>query len=261
MGNVIFDDLGLDYSKIMTEPEAFKKAVEESAHALREALKANNSVEVYMKKLPESKLDRKVLRDPFNAIYEAAEELPIEQLAQLADELRKLAKQVEAVAYTRVVQELTATNGVVDKAILSDQYKRLRDSYNKIVDGWKALDIYRDATSGNAWKLWQHCRSYPLRFLFRGRRRTLSQLPFGLPAYRNRTIPQSHGYGGIYQGSSRTQGRSEKVHTLMTVNFDFCSRRAKELIRDGEKELAKELIEKSIEYLNNLERHDNDSSQ
>jgi hypothetical protein len=99
-----------------------------------------------MKKLPESKLDRKVLRDPFNAIYEAAEELPIEQLAQLADELRKLAKQVEAVAYTRVVQELTATNGVVDKAILSDQYKRLRDSYNKIVDGWKALDIYRDAT-------------------------------------------------------------------------------------------------------------------
>jgi phage shock protein A len=47
----------------------------------------------------------------------------------------------------------------------------------------------------------------------------------------------------------------------MTVNFDFCSRRAKELIRDGEKELAKELIEKSIEYLNNLERHDNDSSQ
>lgn len=141
MGNVIFEDLEIDFKNMMKDPETFCSAVEAKAEELKGTLKENNSVEVFMKGLPKSTFNKAESQKPLLEIYEAAETMPLENLQELADLFRDYAKSIEALIYSRAIKEITSTQGVTDKQLIHDQYCRLRDSYAKVLKSFDILDI------------------------------------------------------------------------------------------------------------------------
>ena len=146
----IFDDLGIDYSQMMTDPAIFWEQVLAGADKLKGILKADNSVDNYIKNKIEAENFDFVTEDVnFNTIlddlYSDADSLiPVGALHEFANKLRKLAKDIDYLARDKAMVEI-ATDQSIDKSLAFDMYKDLREKANQWVDAVSLLGIYKDA--------------------------------------------------------------------------------------------------------------------
>lgn len=143
MGNIIFDDLGIDYKSMMKNPEGFEKQVKDAAESLKDILKSDDSVTSYIKSLPKDEIDFKAFKDVLSEAYAVADsQYPINALAELAHLARKLASDLEYLAKSKATYELAAKQDVMDKRTAHSQYLRLREAFNDWVKAMKTLNLY-----------------------------------------------------------------------------------------------------------------------
>ena len=143
--SVIFDDLGIDYSTMMTDPASFWEQVVEAAENLKSILKQDNSVDNYIKnKIAAEEFDwkatgwEKMLAD----IYTDAEtEIPVGALHDFANQLRKLAKDIDFMARDKAILEMS-DDTTLDKSLAFEMYKDLREKANQWADAVSLLDIF-----------------------------------------------------------------------------------------------------------------------
>jgi len=147
--SVIFDDLGIDYSQMMTDPGLFWDQVLEAAEKLKGILKAENSVDNYVKnKIAADNYDFKAegFTKVLDELYRDADEsIPVGALHEFANRLRKLAKDIDFLARDKAMVEI-ASDQTIDKSLAHDMYKDLREKANQWVDAVSMLGIYNGAT-------------------------------------------------------------------------------------------------------------------
>lgn len=132
MGNVIFDDLGIDYQTMMSDTDGFKEQVYKAAESLKDILKAEDSVTRYLASLPEQEIDIVPFKKALNSVYQLADsDYPIVALTQLATLCRKLASDLEFMAKSKAADELANKLDEMDKRTAHQQYNRLRESFNE----------------------------------------------------------------------------------------------------------------------------------
>jgi len=146
--SVIFDDLGIDYSQMMTDPASFWEQVLEAAESLKKILKADNSVDNYIKnKIETEAFDFKAegFDKVLDELYSDADmSIPVGALHEFANKLRKLAKDIDFLARDKAMVEI-ASDQSIDKSLAFDMYKDLREKANQWVDAVNLLGIYNEA--------------------------------------------------------------------------------------------------------------------
>ncbi len=142
MGNVIFDDLEIDFSNMLEDREGFAKQCLEKAEELKSIMRGNTSISAHISKAPPYEGDYKEFDKLTTALYGYAEDnFPISAYKTLAKKLRKLADSIEYLATVKAVAELSDTVSVMDKATAAAQYSRLREAYNQWCEAVKLFDM------------------------------------------------------------------------------------------------------------------------
>src|SRR5215510_3632078 len=112
MTNNIFQDLQIDYSNMMNEPQDFHANCVREADKLREILKADISPESILKGIvADNPLDEdqvKANAAEIHRIYESVDKtFTIPEMLDFAERLRKLAKDVEYLARDKVMLKMS----------------------------------------------------------------------------------------------------------------------------------------------------------
>jgi hypothetical protein len=141
MGNAIFDDLEIDWSDMMTDPQAFSIRVHEAADKLKDICKADMSVASFTeqhkknaKELPD------IIKQGFDEIYEDVDSIDLDYMVNAIAAAKKLVADLEVAFKDRCIRE-AARDGMAisDKRVAHAQYTRLKDDYNLYV---KAIGIF-----------------------------------------------------------------------------------------------------------------------
>lgn len=141
--SVIFDDLGIDYSKMMSDPEDFDTQCLAAAERLREILRADNSVETFIKTAEDTYKGWGKFDTFLQDLYEISdEEMPVGSLLVFANKLKKLAKEIEYMARDKATYEI-ANDVTFDKSVAFDMYKDLRVKHGQWVDAMELLGLYQ----------------------------------------------------------------------------------------------------------------------
>jgi hypothetical protein len=144
--SAIFEDLGIDYEIMLSEPALFWKQVEAGAERLKTILKADNSVSSYMKRIEAEDFDFSRAEEWTQDFYEYADaNIPVGALKTMALKLKRLAADLELLARDKAMLEV-ATDQTLDKGVAHDMYKDLQKIANQVVDMWNILHIPHQAT-------------------------------------------------------------------------------------------------------------------
>lgn len=141
----IFQDLQIDYSNMMSDPQDFHSQCVNAAERLKDVLKADISVEHILK----TTLDNTTVTPDFmnrikghvSYLYEEADEvMNVIEIMEYAAQLKKLAKDLEFLARDKVMLEMSKNDAhSIDKSLAFDLYKELRERHNAWVDGMEML--------------------------------------------------------------------------------------------------------------------------
>jgi len=154
MAASIFDDLEIDFSTMLTDPEPFYKSCVDAAAELKSIMRGNTSIASHIAKAP--KFDGSYAE--YNKMmveiwHKASEELPVSAYFELAKRMRKVAADIEYLAQSKAAQELAETTHVMDKATAHAQYKRLREALNQWLEAVKIFNVFEgeklEPMSGN----------------------------------------------------------------------------------------------------------------
>jgi len=132
----IFQDLQIDYSNMMNDPQDFHSQCVREADKLKDILKADISPDSILKGIVDSTeitpRESKQVSVIINEVYEIADDqMSVVQMLELAAELRKLAKNLEYLARDKVMLQISKDNeGSIDKSLAFDLYKELRERHN-----------------------------------------------------------------------------------------------------------------------------------
>lgn len=153
----IFEDLEIDTTDMLNEPEAFAARVVAKAKELEAILKSDTSVASYEKQVREQAKGQKISEDilPYvNDIYEIGETASLEDLVHLIDLARNLVKDLETAFHSRAVYESTRkTSPIADKRVAHAQHVKLRKAYDGFRQFCKLFNDYNppviNGQSGN----------------------------------------------------------------------------------------------------------------
>lgn len=136
MGNAAFEDLNIDPNLMMLDPVKFAEQVYEAADSLREVMRADTSTAAITRQFEEIKAPAdSSISVLMNAIYEMADELPLEQMPNIIEQARTLVRDLETQFKDRVFLEASKNSKEVkDKKLAALMYKDLRDAFNDIVE-------------------------------------------------------------------------------------------------------------------------------
>lgn len=144
--NIIFEDLEIDFSDNMSNPRAFSKRVYAKADELRSILKSDTTYENMLSKIEANKefADKEIIEE-IDDIYTHADELPIEQMADIIDRVSDLLASLKTAYKDRIIRE-AANNStdIADKRLAHFQYSRLRDSWNFYCKAMAVLKMNND---------------------------------------------------------------------------------------------------------------------
>jgi hypothetical protein len=145
--SAIFEDLGIDYEIMLSEPALFWKQVEAGAERLKTILKADNSPDNYLKnKVASADFDFSDYdKHISNLLLEAEEVVPVGAIKELAKKFRRLASDLELMARDKAMLEVAADQ-TMDKSVAHDMYKDLQKIANQVVDMWNILHISHQAS-------------------------------------------------------------------------------------------------------------------
>jgi hypothetical protein len=140
--STIFDDLEIDYSTMMTDPESFDQNVKKAADELKATLKSSTSIQSFLDSQKNTD-DMSSWKVNLNALYNDIEsEMSIAGILEMAREVRKFASELESLARSKAAFELANKQGVMDKGTAHMMYVRLREAFNAWANAMKVLDIY-----------------------------------------------------------------------------------------------------------------------
>ena len=141
----IFQDLQIDYSNMMNDPQEFHASCVREAEKLRDILKADISPESVLKDIlsnetPSAREDE-YIKAEIEALYKESDDgMSVPALLKFAEQLRRLAKDIEYLARDKVLLRISKDNeGSIDKALAFELYKELRTRHNDWVDGMEML--------------------------------------------------------------------------------------------------------------------------
>lgn len=148
MGNAIFDDLEIDHSDMLSNPEGFAQRVYEAADKLRAICKADTSSNAFMERfkaqaeeMPEN------VSDIINNFYDAVDDIELKYMVDAIDKAKKLVRDLETAFRDRCIRE-AAKEGtdIGDKRVAHAQYTRLKDDFNLFV---KAIGLFTAGKEAN----------------------------------------------------------------------------------------------------------------
>jgi cell fate (sporulation/competence/biofilm development) regulator YmcA (YheA/YmcA/DUF963 family) len=146
VSNSIFDDLEIDHTTMMTDPQEFCHSVYNKVDELRNIIKASSSIAQYINSLSNTD-DMDSWKAPLEDLYSDADaNMSVKGIMELAKLLRQMATDMETMAKNKATYQLAASNSPTDKSLALIQYTRLRDAFNPIVDAFTTLKLYDDAT-------------------------------------------------------------------------------------------------------------------
>jgi hypothetical protein len=145
VSNSIFEDLEIDHSTMMTDPESFCQSVYDKADELVKVLKATNSITSFINTLHNTD-DMQDWKADLNNIYDEAEQMSVKGIMELAKMIRSLATDLETMAKNKATYQLASQGNVSDKSLAHLQYTRLREAFNPIVDAFTTLGLYTEAS-------------------------------------------------------------------------------------------------------------------
>jgi len=142
----IFQDLQIDYSNMMNDPQDFHSQCVRESNRLKDILKADISPESILKGIV---ADNDVtptevtnIQDMVGKVYETADnEMSVVAMLELADQLKKLAKNLEYLARDKVMLQISKaaeSTGFIDKSLAFDLYKELRERHN---DWYSSMEL------------------------------------------------------------------------------------------------------------------------
>jgi hypothetical protein len=144
VSNSIYEDLEIDFSDMMKDPEAFKTRVFAKAEELKGILKEDNSIENYLNRLPKL-TDRSGVgkfTDELDGLYTWADNnLSIQEIMEVAKYLDKLAGQFRYMAKDKAASELASNIDRMDKATAHSQYQALRAAFGEWVKAMKVFGL------------------------------------------------------------------------------------------------------------------------
>lgn len=143
MAHIIFDDLEIDYSSMMSNPSSFIKAVHEKAEELRSVLKQDDSISSYIKSLDVEEAPNE-FQQSLDMIYQMADTIPISQLDDIISRVKRLAYDLETMKRDRAIYELAHRKDVLDKKTAHEQYVSLREAFNNYANAMETLNIVSD---------------------------------------------------------------------------------------------------------------------
>lgn len=140
----IFQDLQIDYSNMMTDPQDFHQQCVNEAEKLKDILKADISVEHILKtRLENEEVTPELAADikaTISNVYTSADNnYSVNAMVELASQLKQLAKDLEYLARDKIMLEMSATNPSIDKSLAFDLYKELREKHNSWIDAMQML--------------------------------------------------------------------------------------------------------------------------
>ena len=141
MANAIFDDLEIDYSDMLTNPQGFAERVYEAADNLRAICKADTSTNSFIERYKSEGVPApKSLTDILNTYYD---EVDVEDLNIMVDAIKqakKLVTDLETAFRDRCVRQAAKEGTAIgNKRVAHAQYTRLRDDFNLYV---KAFSVF-----------------------------------------------------------------------------------------------------------------------
>lgn len=143
MGNHIFEDLEIDHSTMMSDPDSFCEQVYEAADNLKAVLKEENSVDKYLKSVTPPEFNKRDFRQVLNAVYALADsDIHFANLGAAAEMLRKLASDFDYLAKSKAADELGKKQNVMSKSLAHELYSTLREKFNKILEGLETVMGY-----------------------------------------------------------------------------------------------------------------------
>jgi hypothetical protein len=141
----IFQDLQIDYSNMMSDPQDFHSQCVNAAEKLKDILKADISVEHILKTTLENESptpeQTAKIKHFITLDYEEADEtMSVVEIMEYSAQLKKLAKDLEFLARDKVMLEMSKNDETnIDKSLAFDLYKELRERHNAWVDGMEML--------------------------------------------------------------------------------------------------------------------------
>lgn len=141
MANAIFEDLEIDFSDMMSDPEAFAQRVYNAADRLKDICKADTSVAAFTERY---KKDAKelpdIVRQGFNEIYEDVDSIELDYMVEAIKAAKQLVTDLETAFKDRCIREAAKDGTAIgDKRLAHAQYTRLKDDFNLYV---KAIGLF-----------------------------------------------------------------------------------------------------------------------
>ena len=143
MGNAIFDDLEIDYSDMLTNPQGFAERVYEAADKLKAICKADTSIRSFEEKYKSEGITiPKELNDILNNFYD---EVDVEDLNIMVDAIKmakKLVTDLETSFRDRCIRQAAKEGTAIgNKRVAHAQYTRLREDFNLYAKAFKVFTL------------------------------------------------------------------------------------------------------------------------
>jgi len=137
MNKSIFEDLEIDHSDMLSDPDAFSKRVQKVVAELVNTLESDSSVSKFEEQIKEdaknfehSKETLNVIHDIRSTLYEHCDTAPLEEVALILENLRMAVREVETLFHSRSVYEATrSTSPLANKKVALYQHQRLRETW------------------------------------------------------------------------------------------------------------------------------------
>jgi hypothetical protein len=135
MANAIFEDLEIDFSDMLSNPEGFAERVYAAADKLKEICKADISVDAFTKRYKDNaKPIPPMLQEIFNEIYEDVDNIELDYMVEAIVAAKKLVADLETAFRDRCIRQAAKDGTAIgDKRLAHAQYTRLKDDFNLYV--------------------------------------------------------------------------------------------------------------------------------
>ena len=146
MANVIFEDLEIDFSDMLTNPEGFAERVYEKAEELKAICKADTSVKSFEERYKAQGTETpSEITDFINNYYDAVDDADLSIMVDAIKKAKKLVTDLETAFRDRCIRQ-AATEGtnIGNKRVAHAQYTRLKDDFNLFVKSFKMFSFASD---------------------------------------------------------------------------------------------------------------------
>jgi len=140
MSTAIFDDLEIDKSTMLSNPEGFLKAIHEKADELKEVCRKSVTIQSLSSRYDDNRKEVPLVQQELlDTFYVELDNMTLDYMADAIQKVKRLATDLETAYKDRLIREASQASGTTqDKKLAHIQYSRLREAHEAFI---KALPI------------------------------------------------------------------------------------------------------------------------